>query len=376
MWYAGLAHLTGPGIGCTIPEVRNQKDTQASYARSPKTNSRAIAAMNLVQVVRGSDRRLGVVEDTRLRLLASYATAYSLALTAIEQTVPLSSLAGRALSSETLDYDAIYEGRSEWHLLPSFDHPDDSAHCLVSGTGLTHKVSAENRSAMHKHAPEEITDSIRMYQLGLDAGSPPAGEIGCQPEWFYKGDGSILKAHGEDLEVPSYADDGGEEPEIAGVYLISPMGEPYRVGLTVGNEFSDHLMEKKNYLYLAPSKLRICSIGPELIIGELPFDDVRGTVTIVRNQRAIWRKDIWTGQKNMSHSLANLEHHHFKYEEHRRPGSVHIHFFGADAFSFGEGIALESGDVMEVSFLQFGRPLRNAVRICTRPKTFVGVHTL
>ena len=148
------------------------------------------------------------------------------------------------------------------------------------------------------------------------------------------------------------------------------------MGLTVGNEFSDHLMEKKNYLYLAPSKLRSCSIGPELIIGELPFDDVRGTVTIVRNQSAIWRKDIWTGQKNMSHSLANLEHHHFKYEEHRRPGSVHIHFFGADAFSFGEGIALESGDVMEVSFLQFGRPLRNAVRICTRPKTFVGVHTL
>ena len=131
--------------------------------------------MNLVQVIRGSDRRLGVVEDTRLRLLASYATAYSLALTAIEQTVPLSSLAGRALSSETLDYDAIYEGRSEWHLLPSFDHPDDPAHCLVSGTGLTHKVSAENRSAMHKHAPEEITDSIRMYRLGLDAGSPPAG---------------------------------------------------------------------------------------------------------------------------------------------------------------------------------------------------------
>ena len=375
MWYAGLAHLTGPGIGCTIPEVRNQKDAQASYARSPKTNSRAIAAMNLVQVVRGSDRRLGVVEDTRLRLLASYATAYSLALTAIEQTVPLSSLAGRALSSETLDYDAIYEGRSEWHLLPSFDHPDDPAHCLVSGTGLTHKVSAENRSAMHKHAPEEITDSIRMYQLGLDAGSPPAGEIGCQPEWFYKGDGSILKAHGEDLEVPSYADDGGEEPEIAGVYLISPMGEPYRVGLTVGNEFSVHLMEKKNYLYLAPSKLRSCSIGPELVV-DPEFSSVPGEVTISRSGGPVWSRQIRTGEAEMCHSRQNIEHHHFKFEQHRRPGDVHVHFFGADCLSFGEGIRLIDGDIMQISFDGFGRALRNPVRFDNRAAKLIEVSPL
>ena len=31
-----------------------------------------------------------------------------------------------------------------------------------------------------------------------------------------------------------------------------------------GNEFSDHRFEKKNYLNLAGSKLRTCSIGPEL----------------------------------------------------------------------------------------------------------------
>ena len=49
----------------------------------------------------------------------------------------------------------------------------------------------------------------------------------------------------------------------------------------------------------------------------------------------------------MSHSLANLEYHHFKYESHRRAGDVHIHFFGADAFSFGEGIALKDGDVLQ-----------------------------
>jgi hypothetical protein len=61
----------------------------------------------------------------------------------------------------------------------------------------------------------------------------------------------------------------------------------------------------------------------------------------------------------MCHSVANLEHHHFKYQGHRHPGHVHIHFFGASAFSFGDGVALEEGDWMEVSFPQFGRPLRN-----------------
>ena len=65
----------------------------------------------------------------------------------------------------------------------------------------------------------------------------------------------------------------------------------------------------------------------------------------------------------MCHSLANMEHHHFKFDAHRRPGDVHVHFFGADAFSFGEGIKLEDGDWMQVAFESFGRPLRNRVRV-------------
>ena len=196
----------------------------------------------------------------------------------------------------------------------------------MSGTGLTHKASAENRAAMHKETNAALTDSAKMYQLGLEGGQPSKDQIGIQPEWFYKGDGSVLRGHGDELETPPYAWDGGEEPEIAGAYVISRMGVPFRVGLMVGNEFSDHKMEKKNYLYLAPSKLRNCSVGPELTIGELSFDDVPGTVSIERDGAILWTKQIWTGQKNMCHSVANLEHHHFKYEAHRRPGDAHIHF--------------------------------------------------
>jgi hypothetical protein len=260
--------------------------------------------------------------------------------------------------------------------LPSFDHPDDISRCMVSGTGLTHKASAEHRSAMHKQAPAEVTDSLRMYRLGLEGGSPAPGKIGVQPEWFYKGNGSTLRAHGEDLAVPPFAGDGGEEPEIAGAYIISATGDPYRVGLTVANEFSDHKTERVNYLYLAPSKLRECSIGPELTIGEADFEDVPGTVGITRGGEIIWTKQIWSGQKNMSHSIGNLEHHHFKYDAHRRPGDVHIHFFGADAFSFGAGLSLCEGDWMEVSFPLFGRPLRNRLAVSRRRETLINVRSV
>jgi hypothetical protein len=334
--------------------------------------------MKLVQIARSGERRVGLVDGDQLRLLDSRQCmdVYSLAMKSAERGQSLSSCVQENAGSESLDYLPIYDGNSEWRLLPTFDHPGDPAHCMVSGTGLTHKASAENRAAMHKRTEAEITDSGRMYEMGLEGGCPAPGQIGVQPEWFFKGNGSILKAHGEELTIPAYGWDGGEEPEIAGVYLISRSGEPVRVGLTVGNEFSDHRMERKNYLYLAPSKLRNCSIGPELTIGEVEFDDVHGTVSILRDNALLWNKNIWTGQKNMSHSVANLEHHHFKYEAHRRPGDVHIHFFGADAFSFGDGVALEPGDIMEVSFPQFGRPLRNPIRTSKGPEPFVRVKVL
>jgi len=144
----------------------------------------------------------------------------------------------------------------------------------------------------------------------------------------------------------------------------------------VSNEFSDHRMEKRNYLYLAPSKLRNCAIGPELSVGEVDFSHVTGTVSIVRNGETIWSQEIFTGEENMSHSVANLEHHHFKYPAHRRPGDVHVHFFGADAFSFGDGVALAASDLMEISFPQFGRPLRNRIKVEDRPAPLVSVRSL
>ena len=320
-------------------------------------------------------RQVAIVEEPLLIILANTNSVYELALNAISLNTSIQALAEECMTEEKIGYDAVYNGTSEWKLLPSFDHPSNPFACLVSGTGLTHKNSALNRQMMHKAGADTLTDSMKIYQWGLEGGRPETGRIGVQPEWFYKGPGSILKAHNETLECPVYAEDGGEEPEVAGVYIIGPDGQPFLVGFTTGNEFSDHVMEKKNYLYLAPSKLRNCAIGPELVVGGT-FNDIEGSVEIIREKKSLWLQDIKTGENNMAHSLHNLEHHHFKYAAHRIPLQAHVHFLGADAFSFGKGIALQNGDTMRVFWKGLGRPLQNKVSIESGAAVLTTVKTL
>jgi len=322
--------------------------------------------IRLIQIQNGNERRVALVDEPRLRLLSSAPSIYALANQAVGTGRKLSEEVEDQLSAESLDYDAVYQGRSEWRILPAIDHPEP-ARCLVSGTGLTHLGSARDRQAMHAKtdspaAIENLTDSMKMFRWGLDGGRPRAGAIGTPPEWFYKGSGAVLRAHGEPLEVPAYTEDGGEEAEIAGIYLVDPDGQPRRIGMAVGNEFSDHGFEKKNYLNLAGSKLRNCAIGPELVV-DPEFSSVEGAVAIEREGHSLWSKAIRSGEAEMCHSLENIEHHHFKFEQHRRPGDVHVHFFGADCLSFGDGIRLAHGDVVEIRFAGFGRALRNPVRI-------------
>jgi len=317
--------------------------------------------MRLIQLKSPAGRRIGQVEDHRIRLIEGAASIHALASQALSDGISLGAAVTNHLTPEYLDYEPIYQAASEWQILPAVDHPGEPARCMVSGTGLSHIRSAHNRQAMHA-ADEKPTDSMRMYQWGLEAGRPAPGEVGASPEWFYKGTGTTLRAHNQPLDVPPYSTDGGEEPEIAGVYIVDDSGAPRRLGMAAGNEFSDHEFEKKNYLYLASSKLRTCAIGPELVV-DPDFTQVSGQVTIERDGQTVWSKQIHTGESVMCHSLANIEHHHFKFEPHRRPGDIHVHFFGADAFSFGEGVRLANGDIMQVQFAGFGRPLRNPIRI-------------
>ena len=111
-------------------------------------------------------------------------------------------------------------------LLPPVDHPDAS-HCIVSGTGLTHLGSVNQRDEMHTESEGEMTDSEQMFQWGIEGGRPTQGR-GVQPEWFYKGDGSILKGYNDYLDLPSYAQDGGEEAEVLLLPPNPSRGGPHR----------------------------------------------------------------------------------------------------------------------------------------------------
>jgi hypothetical protein len=320
----------------------------------------------LVQIVRGPERRVALVDEPHLRLLDGCNSIYELASSAILAGIKLGDVAHQQAIGNTLDYDPIYIGRSEWRILPAIDYPGEPARCLLSGTGLTHLGSAQNRQAMHAVASEQLTDSMKMFRWGLDGGRPQPGCIGSAPEWFYKGNGTTLRAHREPLEVPAYAEDGGEEAEIAGIYLIGSDSQPYRIGMAGGNEFSDHRFEKTNYLNLAGSKLRTCALGPEVVV-DPGFQSVPVQVNIERSGGVLWAKKFRTGEAEMCHSLQNIEHHHFKFEAHRRPGDIHVHFFGTDCLSFGDGIRLQDGDWIQLAFEGFGRPLRNPVQVSKTP---------
>lgn len=247
------------------------------------------------------------------------------------------------------------------NLLAPIHHPDP-AHLHLTGTGLTHLGSASTRSAMHAKAKaDDATDSMRMFRMGLEDGKP-ASLPGVQPEWFYKGNGFHVAAPGQPLVSPAFALDGGEEPEIAGIYVIGSDGEPARVGWALANEFSDHVTERINYLYLAHSKLRPASFGPEILLGDPP-QDIQGESRIRRGGEVIWQKPFLSGEANMSHSFANLEHHHFKYALFRQPGDVHVHMFGTATLSFADGIRTQPGDVFEIEAAPFGLALRNPLAI-------------
>lgn len=295
------------------------------------------------------------------------ASTYELARAAIARDSTLEAQARQLASAERIDLDRAL---SEQQILAPIDHPD-SAHLHLTGTGLTHLGSAEGRDKMHRAAAAgSATDSMRMFLMGVEGGKPRNGEVGVQPEWFYKGDGSSIVAPGAAIPSPDFALDGSEEPEIAGIYLIDDRGQPRRLGFCLANEFSDHVTERGNYLWLAHSKLRPAALGPELLTGQLPAD-VRGTSRIVREGQMLWEMPFLTGEANMSHSLSNLEHHHFKYSLFRRPGDVHVHFFGTATLSFAAGIEVRAGDVIEIAAPPFRLPLRNPVARADVPTTDV-----
>lgn len=313
--------------------------------------------MHLSQAMLGT-RPVAIVRlGTTAHAVKGGAMVYDLAQRAVAEGLSMREVVmAQGLESEALDLPGLLDaGRM---LLP-VTHPDP-AHMFLTGTGLTHLGSASTRDSMHADA-QDVTDSMKMFRMGLEGGKPD--ELpGVQPEWFWKGTGEGAVAPGAPLISPSFALDGGEEPEVAGLYIIAPDGAPVRIGWALSNEFSDHAMERINYLYLAHSKIRPCSFGPEILVGELPAH-VEGTSRIRRAGEVIWEKTFLSGEANMSHTFANLEHHQFKYGVFRQPGDLHVHMFGTATLSVADGVKTQAGDVFEIEAAAFGLPLKNPLEV-------------
>lgn len=328
-------------------------------------------SLRLIQLLGERGERIVAASDggSSARRVLGAASVYALAQTAIALHSTLVAVVDAAGYGEDIDLnEALRHGR----VLVPVDHTD-SARTWLTGTGLTHLGSADARDRMHaKATSQSATDSMKMFRMGVEGGKTAGSKPGAQPEWFYKGDGRSIVGPEQPLQSPDFALNGGEEPELAGIYVIAQDGTPFRLGFTLANEFSDHVMERMNYLYLAHSKLRPASIGPELLVGELPAD-MHGTVLIRRAGTPIWERPFLTGEANMSHYFANLEHHHFKYPLFRRAGDLHVHFFGTATISFSDGVIAQDGDVFEIEAPPFSLPLRNPLQTVLSPQGAVSV---
>ena len=318
--------------------------------------------MKLLQFSDGGRTRVARVDDKGAVLpLAGVETTYQLARKAVNERRSLEQVAAAEAVEAPIAYAELL---SEGRILPPLMHPDPS-HCLVSGTGLTHLGSAAARDSMHAKIDKQddaLTDSMKMFKWGVEGGKPSGSKPGMQPEWFYKGDGRNVVGSGSPLASPDFAEDAGEEPELVGLYIIDENGQPRRLGFAIGNEFSDHVTERRNYLLLAHSKLRQCGVGPMLNTGALPAH-LEGTSRIRRDGAVLWQKTFLTGEANMCHTFANLEYHHFKYKQHRVPGDVHLHFFGTATVSFVDNNRVQAGDEFEVDLPALGPPLVNKLLI-------------
>src|SRR5690606_26392854 len=162
-------HGACPGVDARVCRCCEAGEQHAARPGAQCGERRAMT-LRLVQLCSaGGTRMVAALDDAgEAHRVAGVATTYELALAAIDAGSTLAALA-QVRAAERIDIaTALADGR----VLPPIDHPD-SAHLCLSGTGLTHLGSAESRDRMHKAAAAgEMTDSMRMFLLGLEGGKP------------------------------------------------------------------------------------------------------------------------------------------------------------------------------------------------------------
>ena len=295
--------------------------------------------MRLVQLAGPDGRRVALVEEPRLRLLEGCRSVYDLASECLKEGVSLPrghrTARGPTNSSTTTPF---MRAQSDWRICPSADVPSEPARCLVSGTGLTHKASAKNRDAMHA-AAQAVTDSTRMYQSGVEGGKPAPGRSGSRARVVLQG--MRHGAAGAQRAADCSGIRGGRRRGAGSSGRVPDRCARARRGGSDSRWAMSFPITCWSARTICIWRPRNCAPAPSvrnswwMAISIWCPERYRSNAA----SRILWSREIRTGESAMCHSLANIEHHHFKFEFHRRPGDLHIHFFGADAFSFGDGVA-------------------------------------
>ena len=108
----------------------------------------------------------------------------------------------------------------------------------------------------------------------------------------------------------------------------------------------------------------------------LPAQAMVEGLYILRDGQVIWEKSFLSGgSANMSHTLfcAILSSITIRpFANFRRPGDIHVHFFGTGTLSFGDGVRTREGDVFEISAPPFTLPVRNPISGARTPDFTIG----
>ncbi|TAK71991.1 MAG: hypothetical protein EPO11_10685 [Gammaproteobacteria bacterium] len=302
--------------------------------------------MKLLEFIYDNQKYAGFIQEDYpdiINIISDKDDLYTIITSLINNNIPLTNLASRV--TNTL---LIADINNKLIFLPPMK-PEEKLFSFVNGMGLTHKRIA----------------SIRYS----------SDNIPIQGEWFYKGNGTILKTTADSLYVPPNAYSCTEEAEIVLIYVIDALSIPYRIGYTLGNDFSDPKMGKTNHAYFGQSKLRTCSIAPEIKVGEPPLELI-GNVIIKRNNEYVWRSQFVTGINNMLYSLEKIESLVFQHDQFLIPGMVHYLFLGADTTSYSHGIRLMDGDIIDISSSEFTFNLINHVNFAKNSIQKINIESL
>ncbi|MES2407623.1 MAG: hypothetical protein V4528_09900 [Pseudomonadota bacterium] len=292
-----------------------------------------ITAMTVWEGVLGTRKCVGISDGQTRRAyqVPGYDNLYNLMRHCVND-----GLSPRAYIETLLGQQPMPENDYEAMSFVAPVRPENDLYVFVSGVGHTHKQRAQQE-----------TEGMKNH------GSAPV-----RPEWFYKGNGAILKTTKEPLNIPSYALSGVEEAELVLVYMVDNKKNPHYLGYSIGNEFSDTVLGKAHRHYFAQSKLRTCSVAPELILDEVP-DTVGIEVNILRGTNTVWRAQLTTGTKEIIFTLSEIEKLVFQHPQFRQPGIVHYIYLGTYKTSYHDGICLQHGDVVQMQVKHFLWPLVN-----------------